>query len=81
MMKQQKIYQARNYVFAFLGCVGLGVLFQQFSTALSIPFYLVAIVFLLCASWASHCPHCGEYLTFKRNWIGKFCKHCGKKIE
>jgi len=40
-----------------------------------------AILFALCGIWASHCPHCAKYLTYKRNWVGKYCKHCGKKIE
>lgn len=80
-MKRHKIHQARMYVFAFLGCVGMGVLLQGVSKSLMIMCCVVSFIFVLFASWASHCPHCGEYLTFKRNWIGKFCKHCGEKIE
>ena len=29
----------------------------------------------------SHCPSCKKYLTYKKNWIGKHCEHCGILIE
>ncbi len=80
-MKKHKIHKARMLNFLSLGCVGLGALFYQASAVMAWVCFIAALFFMFASSWASHCPHCGEYLTFKRNWIGKFCKHCGEKIE
>ncbi|XAM00610.1 hypothetical protein OT109_04305 [Phycisphaeraceae bacterium D3-23] len=80
-MKKHKIHKARGFVFLFLGCACVGALLGKTSTGLMWGCIVAALFFMLCASWASRCPHCGEYLTFKRDWIGKFCKHCGEMIE
>ncbi len=88
-MKREKIHNARLYVYCFLGCIGLGFLFktllQDNNSPLMQPMMIICgiagVSFMLCASLSSRCPYCNEYLTFKRNWVGKYCKHCGKKIE
>jgi len=30
---------------------------------------------------ASKCPSCKKYLTIKKNWIGKYCEHCGDEVK
>jgi len=46
-----------------------------------VVFVIAGLVLLLAGMLCSRCPYCGGYLSHKRNWIGKYCVHCGKKIE
>lgn len=32
------------------------------------------------AAKESICPSCKKYLTIKKNWIGKYCEHCGELV-
>ena len=76
-----KIHLARMFVYGFTGCLGFMMLLRDAPNFLVIALCMLSFAFIGLASWASHCPHCNGYLTFKNNWIGKFCKHCGTRIE
>jgi hypothetical protein len=80
-MKRHKIHNARKFVFCFVACLGICLLSKESSSELVAMLAIPGVIFLGCAIWASHCPHCNAYLTFKRNWVGKYCKYCGEKIE
>lgn len=80
-MKKHKIHKARMLFFLAFGTVVLGVSLYEVSRVLALSVNLVGLLLLFGAGWASRCPQCGEYLTLKRNWIGRSCKHCGEKVE
>ena len=70
---------------AGVGCVLVGWMVASSSIEAVVPVTVIAIVIglalLSAAGCCSKCPYCGQYLSYKRHWIGKFCPHCGKKIE
>jgi len=76
-----KIYNVQSIKLFALGFAVVGILFGQLNTSIGIGFILIGCITLVCASAASRCPHCDEYLTYKSVWVGKHCKHCGIKIE
>ena len=80
-MTTPSINNARKLLLGFYGCLGAAYLCKDLHPVFVFIWMGGAFASLGFAWEASHCPHCEEYLTYKRVWVGKFCKHCGTKIE
>ncbi len=41
----------------------------------------LAVGFIALAQYENRCPHCERVLPIRFRWRGRFCAHCGQKIE
>ncbi|MCA9001970.1 MAG: hypothetical protein KDB61_08610 [Planctomycetes bacterium] len=80
-MSNLDIYSVPRIRGLFAGLVLAGFAVGVVSPGLGVVFVIAALPPIFMMGRASHCPHCQKYLTTKSNWIGKYCKHCGEKIE